>query len=99
MGKILIKDNSMAQVDGTQKLLSLQKRIDTIKQKKNSAEAEVNVLQTQYQEKVAEAKELGIENIDDLPTLITQQEEQLQSQLQEIEEQVTSTEEALKKIG
>ena len=89
----------MAQVDGTQKLLSLQKRIDTIKQKKNSAEAEVNVLQTQYQEKVAEAKELGIENIDDLPTLITQQEEQLQSQLQEIEEQVTSTEEALKKIG
>ena len=89
----------MAQIDDTQKLLSLQKRIDTIKQKKNSAEAEVNVLQTQYQEKVAEAKELGIENIDDLPTLITQQEEQLQSQLQEIEEQVTSTEEALKKIG
>ena len=89
----------MAQVDGTQKLLSLQKRIDTIKQKKNSAEAEVNVLQTQYEEKVEEAKGLGIENIDDLPTLITQQEEQLQSQLQEIEEQVTSTEEALKKIG
>lgn len=89
----------MAQIEDTQKLLSLQKRIDTIKQKKNSAEAEVNVLQTQYEEKVAEAKELGIENIDDLPALITQQEEQLQSQLQEIEEQVTSTEEALKKIG
>ena len=89
----------MAQQEDTQKLLSLQKRIDTIKQKKNSAEAEVNVLQTQYTEKVEEAKGLGIENIDDLPALITQQEELLQSQLQEIETQVTSTEEALKKIG
>jgi hypothetical protein len=89
----------MAQQEDTQKLLVLQKRIDTIKQKRNSAEAEVNVLQTQYTEKVEEAKGLGIENIDDLPTLITQQEELLQSQLQEIEAQVTSTEEALKKIG
>jgi hypothetical protein len=89
----------MAQAEDTQKLLSLQKRIDAIKQKNNSAEAEVKVLQTQYEERVKEAKELGIENIEDLPTLIAQQEELLQSQLQEIETQVTSTEEALKKIG
>jgi chromosome segregation ATPase len=89
----------MTQQDEVQKLLSFQKRIDTIKQKRNSAEAEVNVLQTQYNEKVLEAKELGIENIEELPTLIAQQEEQLQSQLQDLETQITSTEEALKKIG
>ncbi len=77
----------------------IQKRIDSIKQRKTSAEAEVKVLQQQHTEKVAEAKELGIENVDNLPELITQQEEQLQSLLAHVEEQVSSTEEALKNVG
>ena len=89
----------MAQQDDAQKLMQLQKRIDSIKQKKNAAEAEIKVLQQQYEEKVVEAKELGIDDVSALPDLIAQLEEQKQSQLQQLEEQVTSTEEALKKIG
>jgi predicted nucleic acid-binding Zn-ribbon protein len=88
----------MAQMDDTQKFTSLQKRIDVIKQKRNSAEAEVKVLQTQYEEKVEEAKELGIDNIDKLPEHIAELEEQLQSQLEQIETQVSSVEEELKKV-
>jgi molecular chaperone GrpE (heat shock protein) len=81
--------------DNAQKLQQLQKRIEEIKQRKTSAEAEVKLLHQRYEEEVVKAKELGIENVDDLPTLINQQEEEEQTQLQNLEAEVNSVEQAL----
>ncbi len=81
--------------DSVQKLTQLQKRIEEIQQKKVSAEAEVKVLHQRYEEEVTKAKALGIDNVDDLPTLIEQQEAEEKNLLESLEEEVSSVEQAL----
>lgn len=74
---------------------SLQKRISDIEKRKIQASTELEMLQRQYEEKVEELKELGIEDVGDVPALLEDLREQQRQKEQEIELQLNQIEKEL----
>ena len=77
------------------KIQSIKSRIETIKSKKAEATAQLTILKQQYDQKVKELKDLGIEDLSNLPKLISDKEQELQNlvestdvELQRIELQI-----------
>lgn len=64
-----------------EKLTQYANRIEAIKKIKISSEAELKMLETQYQEKEQELKNLGVTDLSNLPSFI-----------QNLEQEITSTE-------
>jgi recombinational DNA repair ATPase RecF len=78
--------------DVTRKLESLKKRAEAIEKKKTVAETELKYLEEQYNTTAEELKQMGVENLTDLPGLITQYTEEITKQLADIETSLTDIE-------
>ncbi len=78
--------------DPTKRLESLKKRADEIEKKKMSAEAELQFLEKQHDELLLQLKELGIEDVSDLPGTILAYEQEIEKQLHELETNISEVE-------
>jgi flagellar biosynthesis chaperone FliJ len=79
-----------------EKLIQYTNRIEAIKKIKISSEAELKMLETQYQEKEQELKDLGVTDLDNLPSFlqnlgqeITTAEQKIENVLSDIETKLT----------
>jgi hypothetical protein len=79
-------------MDQTQKLESLQKRADELTRKKIQAETELTYLEKQHAEVIKELKELGIDNLEDIPSLIAEYSDKIEKQITNIEQSLTQIE-------
>jgi hypothetical protein len=77
------------------KLTSLQAKIKEIENKRIGANKEIELLKEQYTELKKTLEELGISNLDDLPNLIVQLEDEFNQQLACAEKDVERIEQVL----
>ena len=85
-------------MDNIQRLESLQKKAKEFDTKKIGAEKELELLRKEYEGLIIELQTLGVENIDDLPSLITQLEQDLNQELTQAEKHVGEIEKFLSSI-
>ena len=78
--------------EATNKLNSLQTRIDSLKNRKVAITTERDILKKQYDEKVVELSELGIKDLSTLSSTIESLEKELQEEIESIETIVTDIE-------
>lgn len=79
-------------MDSIQRLELLQKKVNELNNKKIGAEKELELLKVQHNNLVKELKEMGVEDINDLPNLILKLENELNQKLTDAEENVKRTE-------
>lgn len=82
--------------DPQQRIENIRNRVDAINNKKLQAQAQVQILQQQYDQKIEELKALGVNNLDDLPQTIQNLEQELQNILNQTENQLSQIEEQIK---
>ena len=82
-------------MEPTQKLEQLQKKVKEIDNKRIGAEKELELLNKQHKELVKEIQDNGIEDINNLPTLIKELEEEIDLKLQQAEEQIRNAESSI----
>ncbi len=75
-----------------ERLKELNTKVDNLKTKKIRAEQELELKRQEHTNLIKELKEKGIENIDDLPNLILQLEEQFNTELDNAEKDVEEIE-------
>lgn len=78
-----------------ERLASVQARIDSINQQKMAAQAELNVLKSQYDEKVKELATYGIIDVSNLPATIEILRKEFETKVAEAEAALTKIEAAL----
>ena len=86
-------------LDDAQKLVQFQKRIDVLKQKRASAEAEERLLRQQFDAKVEEAKKIGVTDINALPELIEVLNSQIEAERVALEVEITNLEQSVASAG
>jgi len=67
------------------RLSDIKKRINSITQAKMTAQAELKLLKKQYEDKIGELKELGIEDVTNLPEIIKNSQIELENSFVDIE--------------
>lgn len=76
------------ELDPVKRLEELEKRVKELETLKIRTEQDIQLLQKQHTELKEELKQNGIENVDDLPNLISQLEQEFNQQLNDAENQV-----------
>lgn len=82
--------------DSKQRIENIKQRTDAINNKKLQAQAQVEVLQQQYNQKVEELKVLGVADLNNLPQTIQNLEQELEMLLSQAEVQLSQIEEQIK---
>jgi len=70
----------------------LKTRVETVKQKRSEKLALLEMYKGQYNKLVQQVKDLGIEKVSDLPTVIKEKETELIQQLAELEAKLQQAE-------
>jgi F0F1-type ATP synthase membrane subunit b/b' len=73
----------------------IKKRLDDINAKKLQAQAQLQVLEPQYNQKVEELKQLGITDFNNIPKVLEDLQKELEQLLQQAETNLTQLEEQL----
>lgn len=76
------------ELDPVKRLEELEKGVKELETLKIRTEQDIQLLQKQHTELKEELKQNGIENVDDLPNLISQLEQEFNQQLNDAENQV-----------
>jgi hypothetical protein len=91
MAEVAYNINEMAY-----KLAQLKKKLEEIEKKKIEAETELRLIEQQFNKYDEELKALGIDDINDLPELMKQAAEEIESGTEALETAVTELETKLK---
>ena len=86
-------------MDATVRLKELQEKVTTFNNKKIGAEKELELLRKQHADLIEELKQYGVEDVKNLPDLITRLEKGLKEKLDNAEIQVKTIEEQITQIG
>lgn len=79
----------------TEKLTSLQSRITKLNNEKISAQTSLKHLREQYDQKIIQLKQLGVENTSNLSEVLKTLEENLQVELSSLETALTHIENSI----
>ena len=81
--------------DPVKRLEKLENKVKELETKKIRTEQDIQLFQKQYSELKEELKKQGVENLDNLPELISQLEQEFNQQLNDAESQVEQIEEKI----
>jgi len=77
------------------KLKEFNDRIEKLKQLKITKEAELGMLQQNYNDQVTSLKALGVEDLNDLPKLIADLEKEISEKEIQLEQSLTTLEQSI----